>query len=224
MTSSEHQTEKNPAHKEKLDASSELSAPAKQEALPTMDEVIAKISKETEALGGALRREQDKSKEYFERIMRLQADFENYQKHTKKEMEIIAKLANERLMLKVLQTRDDIERALKAAKKAMESKPAESKDKEKTKEEKEQEHKAKVLIEGFEMTLKNIDRLMKEEGVEPIECIGMVADTTKHEVVAAVPTPNCKDCVVLEEMRKGYIMNGHVIRTSLVKVTRNAKK
>ncbi|MDD5503507.1 MAG: nucleotide exchange factor GrpE [Candidatus Thermoplasmatota archaeon] len=218
MTSSEQ------PKKETLDASSELSAPKKQESLPTMDEVIAKISKETEALGSALRREQDKSKEYFERIMRLQADFENYQKHTRKEMEIIAKLANERLMLKILDTRDDIQRALNIAKKAMESKPAESKDKEKTKEEKEQEHKAKVLIEGFEMTLKNIDRLMKEEGIEPIECIGMVADTTKHEVVAVVPTPNCKDCVVLEELRKGYMMNGHVIRTSLVKVTKNSKK
>lgn len=210
-------------NKEKLDASSELSAPKKQEALPTMDEVISKITKETEALGSALKREQDKSKEYFERIMRLQADFDNYQKRTKKEMEIIALIANERLMLKVLETRDDIQRALNMAKKAMESKP-ESKDKEKSKEEKEQEHKAKVLIEGFEMTLKNIDRLLKEEGVQPIECIGMVADTSKHEVVAVVPTPNCKDCVILEELRKGYVMNGHVIRTSLVKVTKNVKK
>jgi len=204
---------------EELKILENLPAPAKQEALPTMDEILNKITKETEALSDALRREQEKSKEYFERLLRLQADFENYQKRNKKEMEIIAKLANERLMLKVLEAKDDIERALKAAKKSLEVKGPEGK-----LEVREPDPKTKALIDGFELTLKNIERVLKEEGVEPIECLGMVADTSKHEVVAVVPAPGCKDCVILEELRKGYMMNGHVIRTSLVKVTKNAKK
>lgn len=175
---------------------------------PTIEDIIDKISKESESLSNALKKEQERSKEYFDRLLRLQADFDNYQKRTKKEMEHIVKLANERLMLKLLDAKDDLERALSAAKKNAEEK-------------KEEEKKAGNLIEGLEIALKNIDKILKEEGVEPVEALGCVVDTTKHEVVETVPMPGQKDYVIVGELRKGYMMHGHVIRTSLVRVIKN---
>jgi len=74
------------------------------------------------------------------------------------------------------------------------------------------------LLDGVQMTLKKLRKVLEQEGVSPIECGGKVFDPTKHSAVATVEREDVKGCIVGEEVRKGYTMKDKVIRPSIVKV------
>ena len=136
--------------------------------------------------------ENDKDK-YRERLMRLQADYDNYRKNVEKRFEEQRKLANERLVLKLLPVVDDFERIMKS-----------------TDDEK--------MIEGMEMVHRNMMEALKSEGVERMECVGKPFDPFEHEAIEVSYEGSCDENRVVEELRAGYRMNGRVIRTALVKV------
>ena len=76
-----------------------------------------------------------------------------------------------------------------------------------------------VLLEGVEMTLKKLRKVLEQEGVSPIENPeGKIFDPSKHNAVLAVEKGDVAEGTVLEEIRKGYMMKGKVIRPTIVKV------
>jgi molecular chaperone GrpE len=84
---------------------------------------------------------------------------------------------------------------------------------------------AKTLIEGVQMTLKKLRKVLEQEGVSPIECeAGKVFNPACHNAVAATERDDVEACVVTEEVRKGYIMKDKVIRPSIVKVAVKSSK
>ncbi len=69
------------------------------------------------------------------------------------------------------------------------------------------------------MTLKKLRKVLEQEGVTAIENPeGKIFDPSKHNAVAAVESDDVADGTVLEEIRKGYMMRGKVIRPTIVKV------
>jgi molecular chaperone GrpE len=69
------------------------------------------------------------------------------------------------------------------------------------------------------MTLKKLRKVLEQEGVTPIESPeGKALDPTRHNAVAVVEQNDIADGTVLEEIRKGYMMRGKVIRPTIVKV------
>jgi molecular chaperone GrpE len=69
------------------------------------------------------------------------------------------------------------------------------------------------------MTLKKLRKVLEQEGVTPIESPeGKVFDPTRHNAIAAVEQDDVEDGTVIEEIRKGYMMKGKVIRPTIVKV------
>jgi molecular chaperone GrpE len=75
------------------------------------------------------------------------------------------------------------------------------------------------LLEGVEMTLKKLRKVLEQEGVSPIENPeGKVFEPAKHNAVVAEQRDDVADGTVIEEIRKGYLMRGKVIRPSIVKV------
>ena len=75
------------------------------------------------------------------------------------------------------------------------------------------------LLEGVEMTLKKLRKVLEQEGVTPIDNPeGKIFDPAKHNAVLAVEQNDVPDGTVLEEIRKGYVMRGKVIRPTIVKV------
>ena len=69
------------------------------------------------------------------------------------------------------------------------------------------------------MTLKKLRKVLEQEGVTPIENPeGKVLDPTRHNAIAVVERDDLADSTVIEEIRKGYIMKGKVIRPTIVKV------
>jgi molecular chaperone GrpE len=128
---------------------------------------------------------------------RKNAEFQNFTKRKQNELEEFRKYASEKVILKVLEAVDNLERGIVAS--------AETKD-------------FDALVKGVEMTLSQMHGIMNTEGVEPIESVGKEYDPHLHQ---AVMTENCEEIDndhIIMELQKGYKMKERVIRPSMVKV------
>ncbi len=154
---------------------------------------------EVARLEKALEEERKKSEEYLTRLKYLQADFENLQKRTKKEIEEMVKYSNENLILNLLPILDDLERALNAGK------SSDNKD---------------AVIGGLELILKETQNILFQKGLSEIHSVGTRFDPTKHEAIGFISSPDHEDNTVIREFRRGYMLNDKVIRPSMVEVAR----
>jgi len=150
-----------------------------------------------------LEAEKKRSEEYLTRLKYLQADFENLKKRCDRQMAEVKNYCTERLVLELLDVVDELELALKTAQSANSAKP---------------------LIEGVQMTLKKFRKVLEQEGVSPIACEGKIFDPSLHNAIATTERGDVDECIVAEEVRKGYIMKDKVIRPSIVKVAVNPSK
>jgi molecular chaperone GrpE len=154
--------------------------------------------KEAEYL--ALKEEADKAKEYLDKMLRLQADFENTRKRLEREKQDFVKFANEGIILELLNILDDLERTLDLA-----------------------QHKHQDLaafLKGVEMILTHLYEMLKGYGVKPIEAEGKLFDPHFHEALMQVENKELPEHTIVEELQKGYSMNDRVIRTAKVKVSK----
>ena len=149
-----------------------------------------------------LEAEKKRSEEYLTRLKYLQADFDNLKKRFDRQAEQVKAYCTERLVIQLLEVVDELELALKTEK---------------------SEDSAQILIEGVQMILKKLKKILEIEGVSCIEVEGKVFDPSLHNAVATVERDDV-DGTVAEEVRKGYIMKNKVIRPSIVKVTVKSSK
>jgi molecular chaperone GrpE len=151
-----------------------------------------------------LEAEKKRSEDYLTRLKYLQADFENFKKRSDRQIEEAKKYCTERLVTQLLDVQDELEMALKTA---------------------QTEDSTKPLIEGVQMTLKKLRKVLEQEGVSPIECeAGKIFNPACHHAVSAAERDDVEACVVTEEVRKGYKMKDKVIRPSIVKVAVKSSK
>jgi len=137
------------------------------------------------------------AQDYFNRLLRLQADFENFRKRVIKEREEIRKFAAEDLIMQLLPVVDNFERALSFGRENMAG-----------------------FFEGVEMIYKQLNDLLKTQGVVPVPTLGEKFDPAMHEAVAQEEAPEEQDNLILEEFCKGYYLNDKIIRPAMVKVAR----
>lgn len=156
------------------------------------------INEQIEKLAQDLENEKKRSEEYLMRLKYAQADIENLKKRYDRQLEEAKKYGNEKLIVELLEIIDELEMAIK---------PECSSD------------SAEAVISGVAMTLKKLEKILKKEEVSPIECIGKPFDPSKHNAVAKIERNDVEDCTVIEEVRKGYVMKGKVIRPSIVKIS-----
>ncbi|GAG57778.1 unnamed protein product [marine sediment metagenome] len=80
------------------------------------------------------------------------------------------------------------------------------------------------MKKGFEMLLKNFEKLLREEGVEPMDCEGEKFDPFKHE---ALMVEECDgglpENVILEELHKGFMYKDKVLRPTKVKISKKKR-
>ena len=130
-------------------------------------------------------------------ILRLQADFENARKRWVKQQAEIQESANAQLLRELLDIYDDFLRAKQAGLSGPET-PA--------------------LVAGVEMITRRLEELLKSYGVGAMEVVGKPFDASRHEAVAHEATAEIPESTVMAELRKGYLMNGKVLRPAVVKV------
>lgn len=147
-----------------------------------------------------LKEQADKASEYWDRILRLQADFDNTRKRLDREKQDFYKFANEGIIVELLNILDDLERTLELAQTKHQDLP--------------------TFLKGVEMILAHLYDLLKEHGVRPVESVGKSFDPNYHEALMQVEDGKVAEHTILEELQKGYTMNDRVIRTAKVKVSK----
>jgi len=150
---------------------------------------------ETERLTAELQDAHDK-------YLRLYAEFENYKKRVSKDKEELIKYGNEKLLHELLPVIDHLEMALKHATNDASS----------------------GLVQGVEMTLKELKKTLQKFGLTEIASDGQSFDPLIHHAMAQVERGDVDENTVIEEYRKGYMLNDKVIRAAMVAVSKKPVK
>jgi molecular chaperone GrpE len=175
-----------------------------QEGKPTEEEEeVEALRAELESVKHELRKAKESSESSLNKMKYLMADFDNYRKQMEKQLASKAESIKAELLLKFLNIRDDYLRALSVARQS--------------------KSEQGVVIEGLEGILKNIDSLLASEGVREIEAIGTPFDPNVHDAIAYSTRDDLAENTVTAEIRKGYMLNGRVLRPSLVEISKIVK-
>lgn len=144
----------------------------------------------------ALQRERD---EYYDRLLRKTAEFDNYRKRIDRERQQVTEAAAADLIEELLPLVDDMERALKA-----EAGPA----------------GADAYRRGVELIHKQMTELLRKRGVRAIQALGADFDPHYHQAVAYESADGRRDGEVIEEFRRGYMLGDRLLRPAMVKVAK----
>jgi molecular chaperone GrpE len=169
----------------------------------TMKEELAKVKDELDLVKEELYKARESSDNNLNRLKYMMADFDNYRKQMEKQIASKIESSRAELLMKFLNIRDDYSRALEIAK---------------------QSKSETVVIEGLEAILKNLDSVLKSEGVMEIETIGTPFDPNIHDAISFSYQDNVSENAVTGEIRKGYMLNNKVLRPSLVEISKKIVK
>lgn len=136
-----------------------------------------------------------------DKYLRLAAEFDNYKRLAQRDQRDQIKFGNEQLLKELLPVVDNLERAIKAAK---ERKPGDG------------------LLQGVDLTLKQLNGALAKFGVQPIPTIGQPFDPSGHQAVASVPSEQVPEQHVVEEFQRGYRLHDRILRPAMVTVSTGA--
>jgi molecular chaperone GrpE len=135
--------------------------------------------------------------EYLETLQRIAADFENFRKRVERDHAENVRRASQRVLEAILPALDSFDAALGYDA---------------------QTEAEKKLLDGMRSTHGQLLEILEREGFAPVPAVGAVFDPAVHEAVAGPSEAGDGDLVVASELRRGYVMQGRVIRPSLVTV------
>jgi len=156
-----------------------------------------KLKSELEKIKNALECKTRECEEYFERLQRIAAEYDNFKKRTQKEKESLYIDAVSDVVSAFLPVLDNLERALNAI-------PDDT--------------APKSLKDGVEMVFKQLKEVFSDIGVEEIKALNEPFDPRLHNAVMHVEDDAYGPNTIVEEFQKGYIYKDRVIRYSMVKV------
>ena len=130
------------------------------------------------------------------RLLRAQAEFDNFRKRTLKEKESDRKYKAQDIANDLLPVVDSFDRALQT----------------------EVDEAAKSFAEGMEMVYRQLQDALEKHGIEKIETVGKEFDPNLHHAVMQISDSEQPANTVVEELQKGYALKDRVIRPAMVKV------
>jgi len=146
----------------------------------------------------ALASERDKlvaeNSELQDRLLRRQAEFENFRKRAQREREQYLEFAGAEVMLALLPVLDDFERALKT-----ECGDAE-------------------YARGIGLIYQRLMEAVKKLGLEPLEAVGAKFDPNLHHAVDRIQSVEAEEDTIVEELQRGYNYRGRLLRPAMVRV------
>jgi molecular chaperone GrpE len=143
-----------------------------------------------------LQRQRD---DYYDRLLRKTAEFDNYRKRIERERQQVSESAAADLLESLLPLVDDFERALKAE-------PG--------------SEGAEAYRRGVELIHRQLLELLRKRGVRPIDAVGADFDPHFHQAVSYEPVEGHRDGEVIEEFRRGYMLGDRLLRPAMVKVAK----
>jgi molecular chaperone GrpE len=161
------------------------------------EEAEAEAEPEPNPLQAEVDRLQAEVNDLRQSLLRVHADFDNYRKRTRQEMEDLRRFAARELLLELLPVADNFDRALDSFSSG----------------------NVEEIRAGVEMVRRQLSSVLEKYGVTPMDCVGAPFDPTRHEAVMQEPADGREAGVVVEELQKGYLLHDKVLRPALVKVT-----
>ncbi len=162
---------------------SEIEEPEPEEEAPFPEE-LARLVQEKE--------------EQHDRLLRIQADFDNYRKRVQKEQASLLRYGAENALREILPVVDAVELAVDSART--------------------HDNSNSQLREGIEMILSQFFNVLEKLGVKPIETVDEPFDPNKHDALLRVHAPDAEEGAVVGEIRKGYYLHDKVLRPAQVTV------
>jgi len=147
----------------------------------------------------ALKAKADERDSLHDKFLRLQAEFENAKKRMEKERIDFLKYANENFILDFLPILDSLEIAERHIKEAKDF---------------------KAVQEGVDMIQNQIQKFLKDLGVERIKTVGEKFDPHMHEAIEIEESGDKEDGIIVEELKPGYKLNGRLLRPASVKIVK----
>ncbi len=154
----------------------------------------------TEAEYLELKQKSDKATENWDRMLRMQADFDNSRKRWERDKQEYIRFAQEEILANLLSIVDDFERSLKVAPTRIED--------------------LAVFAKGIEMIFSHLQELIKKNGVTPMNAKGKLFDPNLHEALLMTENDDLPENTVIEELQKGYFLHNRVLRVARVQLSK----
>ena len=157
-----------------------------------LEEAIARVQELEAQLAETAKKEQDL-------LLRTRAEIDNIRRRTEQDVEKAHKFALEKFAKDVLNTIDNLERALATPRNA-------------------EDESVKALFDGVELTLKELLATVARFGVEPVGAVGETFNPDLHQAISMQSTDGFERNQITTVLQKGYLLNGRVIRPAMVMV------
>jgi len=145
----------------------------------------------------ALAAKAEEVKTLNDKYLRLAAEFDNYKRLTQRDQRDQIRFGNEQLLKELLPVVDNLERAIKAAREGGSS---------------------DVLMQGVDLTLKQLTGALARFHVTPIETVGRPFDPATHQAVVSVTSEKVPEQHVVDEFQRGYRLHDRILRAAMVSV------
>jgi molecular chaperone GrpE len=146
----------------------------------------------------ALAAKAEEVKALNDKYLRLAAEFENYKRLIQRDQRDQIRFGNEQLLKELLPVVDNLERAIKSSREGGSS---------------------DVLIQGVDLTLKQLTGALTRFHVVPVETVGRPFDPATHQAVTSVASDKVPDQHIVDEFQRGYLLHDRILRAAMVSVS-----
>ncbi len=143
-----------------------------------------------------------KADENWDRLLRTTADFDNFKKRAAREKQEAVKYANESLLEKLIPVLDTFDMALAATQNG-------------------QNDALQSLQTGITMVHQQLKAALASAGLEEVDATGKIFDPNLHEAVSQRETTDVAEGTVVQQLRKGYKLNGRLLRPATAIVSKH---
>jgi len=163
-----------------------------------LDECSSNSETESSSIQDELAVKSEECKALNDKYIRLAAEFDNYKRLSQRDQRDQIRFGNEQLLKELLPVVDNMERAIKAA----QARGGDA-----------------ALVQGVELTLKQLSGSLVKFGVQTIETAGQEFDPSAHQAVSYGPSDTVPANKVLDEFQKGYRLHDRILRAAMVSVS-----
>ncbi|WP_156262552.1 nucleotide exchange factor GrpE [Haemophilus sp. C1] len=196
MSEQEQKVETPEVEKQKDAVVEEVQQAEPSQELDPLEEAIARVQELEEQLKTQIEEAANKEQDI---LLRSRAEIENLRRRTEQDVEKAHKFALEKFSKDILNTIDNLERALAT--------PANKED-----------ESVKALFDGVELTLKELVSTVGRFGIEAVGVVGEAFNPDLHQAISMQPAEGFETNQISVVLQKGYTLNGRVIRPAMVMV------
>jgi molecular chaperone GrpE len=183
-------------------------APRDESAEVTAPEAVSEAKDEGKDLGPAsledrLEEAKAEAAKMKEQWIRTAADFDNFRKRTRRELDDARKTGREEILKEFLPVFDNLERAIQSAQRAQE---------------------VKAVADGLQMILRQYGDTLGRVGIQKVPTIGKQFDPTHHEAIQQIESDEHVPGTIVAEVQPGYIQGERLIRAAMVVVAKPKAK